>query len=366
MQSAILQNCPLCGTINPNPIDLSQQNLQFLTERAEDETLDECITMARLAWNNFPSLKLEAGSKVLIGEILKALQDQVNATLSPINQLSQNILPLTEKLGALTEGLPENIRKEFSETNRQLAEQMKVVKEATDKSSQPVQQEIKSLSAALAQLIHKPITKGTVAESTFAESWQEAFTKDQVKQIGGAGQPDLHVIPYLTFNGGREGKKISIERKTGSQKYTAEHVVRAIEHAKSHGASYCMVVYDGQENLTEQLKPIHIDLEDDLVIAVTDFMSGGWKTVRKAFEVFQAQAPSNVTSVSSSVDIAEIQKTVGEMQKLSSTIENLRKHNSCSIKNCDKVRDDINELEDGITQYQQKLKDLLSKKTNKK
>jgi gas vesicle protein/FtsZ-binding cell division protein ZapB len=365
METAMAHNCPLCGAANM-PMTLNIQNVQFLAERAAEATLDECITMARIAWNNFPSLKLEAGSKELITEILKALQEQVNATLSPINQLSQTIMPLVDKLGGLTSKLPEDIRKEFSETNKQLSEQLKAFKEATDKSSQPVQQEIKSLSTTLAELIHKPIAKGTVAERTFGESWQEAFTKDQVKLIGGPGQPDLLVTPYLTFNGVRQGKKISLERKTGSQRYTAEHVIKGIEHAKLHGAPYCIIVYDTPENLTEQLRPIHVEVEDGIVTAVADFVTGGWKTVRQTFEVLQSLIPSNTPTTPETIDVPAIQRTVEEMQKLTATIESLRKHNNCALKNCDKAREDIAELEQGIIDYQQRLKELLSKKSSKK
>jgi hypothetical protein len=160
--------------------------------------------------------------------------------------------------------------------------------------------------------------------------------------------------------------KISVERKTGNQKYARDHVVQALEHARARGAPYCLVAYDTQENLTELQKPIYLDTEDGIVLAVADVSSGGWKTAREAFEVFQSLMPADNGSVSEEIDIAAIQRTVEEMQRINSIIENLRKHNNCTMKNSEKIRDDILQLEQGIASYQQRLKDLLSKRATKK
>jgi peptidoglycan hydrolase CwlO-like protein len=105
--------------------------------------------------------------------------------------------------------------------------------------------------------------------------------------------------------------------------------------------------------------PFYLTIQNDTVIAIADMETGGWKTARETFEVFQSVL-NNVTDIQNDVDIAKVQKTVEDMQRINGLIEKLRKHNNSAIQGCEKVREDITKLERTIIQYQQKLRGLLS------
>src|SRR5208282_76468 len=165
----------------------------------------------------------------------------------------------------------------------------------------------------ISELTHKPILRGNLEEKTLGDSWQEFFPKDQVNWIGGAGQSDLVVIPHLSFNGISEGQKISIERKGGHQKYQANHVIEAVRHAKARGAPFCIVIYDTTENLIDLHKPMHLDTQEGIVIAITDFASGSWRTVRQTFEAIQSIVPVMDFS-SSEIDLSALESVIEQMQ----------------------------------------------------
>jgi hypothetical protein len=180
-----------------------------------------------------------------------------------------------------------------------------------------------------------------------------------VELKGGPGASDLIVIPYLEFNGGMRGHKIVVERKSGKQKYHGNHLHEAIKHAKNEGSKYVMLVYDKQANLLESQKPIQLLTHDDIIVAISDMETGGWRTAREALEVFQS-ITGNITEMQGEVDFAEIQRTLEEMQVINEQIEKLRIYNNRAINNCEKVRESIIKLENTVSKYQQRLKELLS------
>jgi uncharacterized coiled-coil DUF342 family protein len=130
----------------------------------------------------------------------------------------ENIHPLTEKLAELTQKLPDNIKAEFTDTNKELAEKLKAIEDATVKATEPVQKQIRDLTEAINELVNKPTSKGKAGEKILSERWQETFIKDKIELKGGPGQSDLIIVPYLSFNGGVYGEKIVVERKAGKQK----------------------------------------------------------------------------------------------------------------------------------------------------
>jgi hypothetical protein len=104
----------------------------------------------------------------------------------------------------------------------------------------------------LMQLIHKPNVKGSVGEQVLAEIWLGKFERDHVDVIGGKGKVDLLVTPYLNTSINRHGDRISVERKSGAQKYKIKDLDDAVRHAIENGVAYSIIVYDTQENLPQK------------------------------------------------------------------------------------------------------------------
>ncbi len=356
-----VETCPICGNKTTN-FSISENSLRFLEQRLHEKALDEAITLSNIAWNNFPGLRLTADSKAVINGLLTGIQDQVNGALKPLNAIIKIICPLNKRLEELIGKLPEDVKKEFGEINIQLTDELKSILEAAKNSTQPVQRDVKELSDAINLLINKPLIKGTVNEETLKLSWQEVFVKDKTFKKGGAGQPDLVVVPYFEFNGARFGQKIVVERKSGKQKYSGNHLQEAIQHTKAEGSGFCVLVYDSPANLLELQKPIYLTMADGITIGITDVETGGWKVARQVFEVIQAVMPNSETNGGDMLDIAKLQRTVEEMHGINSQIELLRKNNNSAISNCEKVRETINKFEELISNYQQKLKELFSAK----
>jgi len=405
--------CPICGN-KSDTYNISEVNVRFLQERLMDMTLDETITLARITWNTtLPGARLPSESKAVIDGLVRDIQEQVNATLAPIDMILKNIAPLIEKLEnlinkvpedirnefaqtnkELTEGLreiqqiatktpleminetihpiagrldeliqklPDGIRKEFTELNTQLHDKLKDIQEVAQKMNVPIQKQLKELNDMLSKLINKPTAKGQLGQRILAECWQEKFVKDIVEVKGGPGASDLIVIPYLGFNGGMYCQKIVVERKAGKQRYHGNHLHEAIKHAKNEGSTYVMLVYDKQENLLETQRPIQVLIHDDIIVAVSDMETGSWRTAREAFEVFQSII-GDPTKMEGEVDFAEVQRTLEDMQVINEQIEKLRNYNNRAINNCEKVRENIAKLEKTILKYQLRLKELLSPK----
>jgi hypothetical protein len=353
-----IEICPICGKKTAN-FNISENNLRFLNQRFREKTIDEAITLCCVGWNNFPGLRLAADSKVVINALLKGIQEQVTNALTPLDMITKMVYPLSEKLEELIATVPEGVKKEFCEINLQLTEKLKAIYEAATVATEPVQRDLKELNDTINQLINKPVSKGLVNEETLNLAWQEIFVKDKTFKKGGAGQADLVVIPHLELNGKSFGQKIVVERKSGRQKYCGIHLQEAIEHTKAEGSTYGILVYDAPSNLLEVQRPFYVSVSQGVIIAVTDVESGGWKTGREIFEVFQSVLPSDAGEDASKLDFGKLQRTIDEIATVNQQIETLRKCNNSALSNCEKARTMINKLEELIAAYQEKLRDLL-------
>jgi uncharacterized coiled-coil DUF342 family protein len=352
--------CPLCGS-QPNGFNVSNSNLRFLLQRLDEKNLDDAITLSAVAWNNFPGLKLTADSKVVVNGLLKGIENQVNKAVAPLDRIIMMIQPLSQKLEGLAAKLPEDLRKEFNEINGQLTAQVKTIQDIAKGVAEPVQRDVKELSLSINAMINKPTSLGTVKEETLKLSWQEVFMKDKTCRKGGPGQPDLVVVPFLELSGARFGQKIIVERKAGKQKYCGTHLQEAIEHTRAEGSHYGILVYDTCANLLEIQKPFYLTMAQEMTIAITDIESGGWKTAREIFEVFQSLLPNEASNANKAIDIGKLQRTIDEIVTINQQIETLRKFNNSALSNCEKARIAINGLEELIVAYQEKLRDLLCK-----
>ncbi len=354
-------SCALCGGEQAELVALSEMNAEFLRERRTEGNLEEALTLARIAWNTFPAIRLDSTSKLLVSELLKSLQSEVAKTLTPIDGLGKSLLALSDKMSQLSDRLPESIRTEFKEANDKVAEQGRQIVDATLKAEDATRTEIRELGDTINELIHKPIQRGTVAEKTLAEVWQEAFVKDHVERVGGAGKPDIIVTPHIGNNGFRLGEPIVIERKAGKQKYSGQHLEQTVDHAKKTGSRWAVLVYDSEENLLDLQRPIYVTFEEGVAVMVTDVASAGWKTARQVIEIFQILFPRVDTPVK--IDLQLVQRAVADLQKTNEYIVRLRRHASSAADSCEKIGEEIEGLENCIEAHKQKLRDLISKQT---
>lgn len=350
--------CPICGNKTPN-FNVGESSVRFLQQRLYDNTLDQAIALSKIVWESFPGLRLNADSKEIINNLLRGIQDQVTSTLKPLDIIANVVGSLSEKLEELIGTLPDGVKKEFCEMNFQLTEELKSIREAAASATEPVQRDLKELNDTINQLINKPVSKGLVNEETLRLSWQEVFVKDKTLKKGGAGQADLVIIPHLEINGKSFGQKIVVERKAGRQKYCGTHLQEAIEHMKAEGAVYGILVYDNPSNLLEVQRPFYVSVTQEVIIAVTDVESGGWRTAREIFEVFQSVLPNGTADNASKLDLRKLRRTIDEIATINCQIETLRKCNNSALSNCEKARTLINKLEEALTGYQGKLRDLL-------
>ena len=136
----------------------------------------------------------------------------------------------------------------------------------------------------ISEFMHKPNTKGSIGEKIIADIWPQYFEHDDVKLVGNAGNEDLMVIPFLNSGINTYGEKIIIERKAGKQAYTGGHFKDAVDHAIDKGASYAMIIYDTEENLTRKST---IFARDRGYWFAVDLNSGMWRVAREMFEVLQ-------------------------------------------------------------------------------
>jgi hypothetical protein len=202
-----------------------------------------------------------------------------------------------------------------------------------------------------------------VNEETLKLSWQEVFVKDKTFKKGGPGEADLLIIPSLQINGKVFGQKIVVERKAGKQKYCGIHLQETIEHTKAEGTNYGILVYDSPSNLLEVQRPFYLSITQSVIVAVADVESGSWKAARQIFEVFQSVLPSDAANTPNKLDIGKLQKTIDEIATVNQQIELLRKCNNSAFSNCEKARTAINRMEELITVYQEKLRELLCPST---
>jgi hypothetical protein len=52
-------------------ISLTESNRHFLLERVKEQNIDEAITVSRIAWDNFPTLKESIGGVLISASLLQ-------------------------------------------------------------------------------------------------------------------------------------------------------------------------------------------------------------------------------------------------------------------------------------------------------
>jgi hypothetical protein len=326
-------------------INLTESNTHFLSNRISDGTVDEAITISRIAWDNFPKLKESADSKKIVETVIQGIQETINAqVLTPIHTSVSGLNALMSVL----EKNPELIQKCSDESMQNLSRQLSEIVSRINGPTMQIQQ-------MLAQLIYKPSVKGSVGEKVLAEIWPRDFGKDLIEMLGGAGREDFLVTPYLNTGFNRYGERISVERKSGKQKYTGAHFEEAVRHSIERGATYSIIAYDTQDNLPQKTM---IAREKDVLVAMVDVESGTWKMARELFEVLQKEMVSQKRTVGE-INIQAIQEVATDIGALVKNTSNIR-GKTARIQNLIEkykleIDEDLDEIKDAVEKHQKKL-----------
>ncbi len=331
--------CVTCGSEITFDHILNEQNRRFVQTTYENGNLDEVITIAKMVVEQLPQLAISTENKAIATSLTSILEEKVGTSISTLTTLSNMLSQLLQKV-------PEEIKAELST----VVSKLEKLDDSTSKSSQSVLQ-------IFGELINKPSSKGRVAERTLSQAWQLTYTNDLIDEKGGPGKTDFLVTPMVKE---RYLAKITIERKTGNQKYNLKHIKEAINHAKDEGARYAMLVYDSSEhNLPEVFGPLYIDKIEGITVAVTDNDNSGWKMARYVFSVIEYSTIG--AEEVEQIDVRQIGETVKEMCKITEQISLLRKKNNTVIQGCESIRDVINSLEQMFEKYIEKLRSELGK-----
>jgi hypothetical protein len=342
--------CYLCKH-SINEISLTESNSHFLLERVKERNIDEAITISRIAWDNFPLLKESADTKKIVETVIMGVQQTIS------DQIFTPITTSISALNALTTTLQSNptlIQESSKQTIQSLNESIKQII-FTINNGPTVQ--IRQIQEMMSQLLYKPNVKGSVGETVLADMWPQYYRFDFVERLGGSGREDFIVTPYLNSNVSHHGDRISIERKTGKQRYTGAHFNEAVQHASARGISYSIIVYDTEENLPEKTIIVR---ENGVLVAVADIHSGTWQMARDMFEVLQKELDlkkKNGDEVKINMEI--IQEVSNDITALIKFTTNIKMNNSKIQNLTKKIDDDTKEITEAVNLYKNKLRSAI-------
>jgi hypothetical protein len=344
MISDVRVSCNFCEG-GKRVINLIESNKHFISKRIIDGNIDEAITISRIAWDNFPKLKESADTKKIVETLLEGVQETINAQI--FTPISTSISGLNALMSMLEKN-PELIQKCSNETIQNLSGQLSQIVSSINGPMIQIQQ-------MLSQLIYKPSVKGSVGERVLAELWPGDFEKDLIEMLGGAGREDFLVTPYLNTGFNRYGDRISVERKSGKQKYTGAHFEEAVRHSIERGATFSIIIYDAQESILQQTM---ITREKDVLVAVADIESGTWKIAREMFEFLQIEMASKKKTINE-INIQAIQEVARDIGALVKYTSNIKGKTAKLLKQTEKYKletdGDLEEIRTALTNYQNKL-----------
>jgi hypothetical protein len=342
--------CIFCND-SINEIDLTESNRNFLLQRVREHNLDEAVTISKIAWDNFPLLKESADTRKIVETVLEGIQQTVNNQIfSPITA-SINAL---NTLAATLQNNPRQIQESSKQTIQSLNESIKQVVFTINNGPSA---QIRQIQEMMSQLLYKPNIKGAVGETVLADIWPQYYRFDFIERLGGSGREDFIVTPYLNSSVSRHGDRISIERKTGKQKYTGSHFGEAVQHASARGISYSIIVYDTEENLPEKTIIVR---ENGVLVAVADIQSGTWQMARDMFEVLQKELDlrkKNVMEVKMNMKV--IQEVSNDISTLIKFTTNIKMNNTKIQSLTEKIDEDTKEIAEAVNLYKNKLRSAI-------
>jgi hypothetical protein len=165
------------------------------------------------------------------------------------------------------------------------------------------------------------------------------------------------VTPYLNSGVSRHGDRISVERKSGKQKYSRMHFDEAVKHAVARGLSYCIIVYDTEENVPEKTVIVR---ENGVLVAVTDLQSGTWQMARDIFEVLQKELSLMKKDVNEvKINTKLIQEVSNDITGLIRFTSNLKMNNTKILNLTKKIDQDTTEITEALNLYRNKLRSAI-------
>jgi hypothetical protein len=343
-------SCLLCS--GEGVLSLSEPNIHFLQKRITEANLNDAIDICRIAWDQFPRLKESSDAKRVVESVLEGLQEKITMqVLAPISTTTAAMTSIIDRLEDLADSNPSLIEQGFNRTLEGLKEEMSSIRNAIKEPTG----KISELNQLVNQLMYKPVAKGNAGETILTELWAEYFIRDQVDKLGGAGREDILVRPHLSDNGSSKfGELISVERKTGKQKFTGSHRQDAIRHAREKGAGVAMLVYDTQDNLPQSIRPVSISREQGILVATCDLQSGSWKMMRETIEIIQRiMMDSGKTAAEINVDaVQEVVTELANVMKLADQI----KGGNAKIRSCsEEIEQSVGTIKALVKGYQGKL-----------
>ena len=318
MTTEVKDQCYFCNN-SVNQTSLTESNRHFLIERVKEQNLDAAITISRIAWDNFPILKGSADTRKIMDTVLRGVQQTMNnQILAPITASINALNSLT----AILQNNPKLIQESSKQTIQSLNESIKQVVFTINNGPSA---QIRQIQEMMSQLLYKPNVKGSIGETLLGDIWLHYYKFDFVERLGGSGRDDFIVTPYLNSSVSRHGDRISIERKTGKQKYTGTHFNEAVQHANARGISYAIIVYDTVDNLPEKTLIVR---ENGVLVAVVDIQSGTWQMARDMFEVLQKELnvrKKNVDEVKMNMKvIQEVSNDISTLIRITSNINEVQ------------------------------------------
>jgi hypothetical protein len=125
-----------------------------------------------------------------------------------------------------------------------------------------------------------------------------------------------------------------------------------------------MLIYDDMTNLPNEFRPMKVLFkpQQKLTVTVACLDERSWVTAREILEVLQITTP---TDKPESIDIAELDKAIADIQAINEIIDKLRKTSNAALRNCENMRAHLEELEESILGYQCRLRKVFEKETAK-
>jgi hypothetical protein len=345
-----IDQCYFCKN-TVKEISLTESNRHFLMERIKEQNIDTAITISRIAWDNFHILKESADTKKIVETVLKGVQQTIS------DQIFAPITASINALNALTTTLQNN-PKQIQESSKQTIQSLnESIRQIICTINNGPSAQIRQIQEMMSQLLYKPNIKGSVGETVLADIWPQYYRFDFVERLGGSGREDFIVTSYLNSGVSHHGDRISIERKTGKQKYTGAHFTEAVQHANARGISFSIIVYDTEENLPEKTIIVR---ENGVLVAVADIRSGTWQMARDMFEVLQKELDlrkNNGNEVK--INMKVIQEVSNDISALIKFTTNIKMNNTKIQSLTKKIDEDTKEIAEAVNLYKNKLRSAI-------
>jgi archaellum component FlaC len=279
-------SCPTCGK-------LDKSNRQFLEKLANEDKINSAVSLLKIVWDNFPSLRLSADSKTIIQglskAVLKDLRQEANEIITQVKTFIDAVRPSIQ-------GLPESVRKDLEEkfealqksapTFSNLKEAITTVTDtvdqkvskATEKIEEVAKKELEKLQEELTQsikdtlketgfpepeqmkllseLIPKvlpllqqlvriekvPSEKGEKGELELFEEYYDLYPEDIHERYGGPGDTDI--ISKPSYNGKLLDLIMTESKMNSGSGWKNEYIDEVQKHMKNRSIQYAILAVE--------------------------------------------------------------------------------------------------------------------------